>query len=104
MKVLVYSAKDFEVDNLKKANGERHKIKFVPEALDATTAVMAAGFTGLGLGATPVAIANMEAVTRHYGPSFKAFVVMPLIGAFFIDLLNAAVIKGFIGAISGWLG
>ena len=49
MKVLVYSAKDFEVENLKKANGERHKIKFVPEALDATTAVMAAGYDAISI-------------------------------------------------------
>jgi ESS family glutamate:Na+ symporter len=65
--------------------------------------VMAAGFTGLGLGATPVAIANMDAVTRRFGPSTKAFLVIPLIGAFFIDLLNAATIKFFIGIISRWL-
>jgi len=65
--------------------------------------VMAAGFTGLGLGATPVAIANMDALTRRYGPSPKAFLVIPLIGAFFIDLLNATVIKLFINIISRWL-
>ncbi len=63
---------------------------------DYDSAVMAAGFTGLGLGATPVAIANMTAVTRRYGPSPKAFLVIPLIGAFFIDLLNALVIKFFL--------
>lgn len=60
------------------------------------SAVMAAGFTGLGLGATPVAIANMTAVTSKYGPSAKAFLVIPLIGAFFVDLLNALVIKFFL--------
>ncbi len=64
------------------------------------SAVMAAGFAGLGLGATPVAIANMTAVTRKYGPSPRAFLVIPLIGAFFIDLLNAVVIKFFLV----WLG
>lgn len=60
-------------------------------------AVISAGFSGLGLGATPVAIANMNAVTSKYGPSFKAFLVVPLVGAFFIDLVNAMVIKFFIG-------
>ncbi len=60
-------------------------------------AVICAGFTGLGLGATPVAIANMNAITGKYGPSFKAFLVVPLVGAFFIDLLNAIIIKFFIG-------
>lgn len=64
---------------------------------DYDAVVLAAGFTGLSLGATPVAIANMEAVTRHYGMSTKGFVVIPLLGAFFIDLLNAGVIKLFIG-------
>lgn len=49
MKVLVYSAKDFEIENLKKANGEKHKIRFVPEALDSTTAVMAAGYDAISI-------------------------------------------------------
>ncbi len=60
------------------------------------SAVMASGFCGLGLGATPVAIANMTAVTIKYGPSQLAFLVIPLIGAFFIDLMNAFVIKFFL--------
>lgn len=60
-------------------------------------AVMAGGFCGLGMGATPVAIANMSAVTRRHGPSFKAFLVIPLVGAFFIDVLNAINIKFFLG-------
>ncbi|TGD73685.1 sodium/glutamate symporter [Mangrovimicrobium sediminis] len=66
---------------------------------DYDAAVLAAGFTGLGLGATPVAIANIEAVTEHYGPSPKSFLVIPLVGAFLIDLLNAGVIKLFIKLI-----
>lgn len=60
-------------------------------------AVISAGFTGLGLGATPVAIANMNAITRKHGPSFKAFLVVPLVGAFFVDILNAVIIKLFLG-------
>jgi ESS family glutamate:Na+ symporter len=64
---------------------------------DYDAAIIAGGFCGLGMGATPVAIANMSAVTRKHGPSFKAFLVIPLVGAFFIDLLNALVIKFFIG-------
>jgi ESS family glutamate:Na+ symporter len=63
---------------------------------DYDAAVMTAGFTGLGLGATPIALANMDAVTRRYGHSLKAFIVMPIIGAFFIDILNAGVINFFI--------
>ncbi len=63
---------------------------------DYDASVIAAGFAGLGLGATPVALANMNAVTSKYGHSLKAFLVIPLVGAFFIDLLNAVVIKMFI--------
>jgi ESS family glutamate:Na+ symporter len=61
--------------------------------------VIAAGFAGLGLGATPVAIANMHSVTGRYGPSPKAFLIVPLVGAFFIDLLNAGIINFFIQLI-----
>ncbi|MBW2727031.1 MAG: sodium/glutamate symporter [Deltaproteobacteria bacterium] len=64
---------------------------------DYDAAVIAAGFVGLGLGATPVGIANMEAVTKKYGPSAKAFLIVPLVGAFFIDVVNATVIKFFAG-------
>ena len=64
---------------------------------DYDASVIAAGFVGLGLGATPVGIANMRAVTTKYGASPKAFLVIPLVGAFFIDLVNALVIKLFIG-------
>ena len=59
-------------------------------------AVMAAGHCGFGMGATPTAIANMQAVTARYGPSPQAFIVVPMIGAFFIDLLNALVIQIFL--------
>ena len=64
---------------------------------DYDAAVICAGFTGLGLGATPVAIANMNAITRKHGPSFKAFLVVPLVGAFFVDIINAIIIKFFLG-------
>ena len=60
------------------------------------SAVMASGFAGLGLGATPVAIANMNALTGRFGLSPKAFLVIPLIGAFFVDVTNALVIKFFL--------
>jgi len=60
------------------------------------SAVMASGFAGLGLGATPVAIANMSALTNRYGPSPKAFLVIPLVGAFFVDIMNALIIKFFL--------
>lgn len=56
-------------------------------------AVLAAGHCGFGLGATPTAIANMQAVTQRYGPSPIAFLVVPMVGAFFIDIINVIVIK-----------
>lgn len=65
---------------------------------DYDASVISAGFVGLGLGATPVGIANMNAITIQYGDSPKAFLVIPLIGAFFIDIANSVVIKLFFGA------
>jgi ESS family glutamate:Na+ symporter len=56
-------------------------------------AVLAAGHCGFGLGATPTAIANMQAITNQFGPSHLAFLVVPMVGAFFIDIANAIVIK-----------
>ncbi|WP_420335336.1 sodium/glutamate symporter [Roseibium sp.] len=59
-------------------------------------AVLSAGFAGFALGATPTAIANMKAVTQRYGPSPLAFIVLPLISAFFVDLANAFIIQWFL--------
>lgn len=59
-------------------------------------AVLAAGHCGFGLGATPTAIANMQAVTQRFGPSPIAFLVVPMVGAFFIDITNAVVIKVYL--------
>ncbi len=56
-------------------------------------AVLAAGFGGFALGATPTAIANMTAVTKRYGPSPIAFIVLPLVSAFFVDIANAIIIQ-----------
>lgn len=63
---------------------------------DYDAAVIAAGFSGLGLGATPVGIANMHAVTEKYGASQKAFLIVPLVGAFFLDIVNATIIQAFL--------
>lgn len=57
--------------------------------------VLAAGHCGFGLGATPTAVANMQAVTDRYGPSYKAFLLVPIVGAFFVDLINATVLQIF---------
>lgn len=63
-------------------------------------AVMASGYAGLALGATPTAVENMTAVTKKYGASPQAFIVVPLIGAFFIDIANAVVIQSFLNWLS----
>jgi ESS family glutamate:Na+ symporter len=64
-------------------------------------AVMAAGATGLMLGATPTAIANMTAVTQRYGPAPLAFIVLPLVSAFFVDIANAFMIQAVLAMTSG---
>ena len=51
---------------------------------------------GFGLGATPTAIANMTAVTKRYGPSPMAFVILPLVSAFFVDIVNSFAIQFFL--------
>ena len=62
---------------------------------DYDSAVLAAGHCGFGMGATPTAIANMQAITDRYGASYKAFLIVPMVGAFFVDLVNAAVLQAF---------
>ncbi|WP_139452151.1 sodium/glutamate symporter [Campylobacter armoricus] len=63
---------------------------------DYDAAVLAAGHCGFGLGATPTAMVNMQTVTNHYGMSHMAFIIVPLVGAFFIDIVNALVINAFL--------
>uniref|UniRef100_B8HJP4 Sodium/glutamate symporter n=1 Tax=Cyanothece sp. (strain PCC 7425 / ATCC 29141) TaxID=395961 RepID=B8HJP4_CYAP4 len=62
-------------------------------------AVVSAGYLGLSLGATPTAIANMSAVTAQFGAAPQAFIIVPLVGAFFIDLANALIIQKFLNFI-----
>ena len=62
--------------------------------------VVCAGYLGLTLGATPTAIANMTAVTEHFGASPQAFIIVPLVGAFFIDLFNAFIIQQFLNFLT----
>ena len=59
-------------------------------------AVLSAGHCGFGMGATPTAIANMQAVTDRYLASPKAFLIVPMVGAFFVDIINATVLQIFI--------
>lgn len=64
-------------------------------------AVISAGFVGLSLGATPTAVANMDSLSHKFGPSPAAFLVIPLVGAFFIDLVNAFVISTLFSYFGG---
>ena len=59
-------------------------------------AVVSAGFGGISLGSTPTAMANMSAVATRFGASHLAFVIVPLVCAFFIDLVNAVLIPFFL--------
>ncbi|WP_100401391.1 sodium/glutamate symporter [Bacillus sp. FJAT-42315] len=59
---------------------------------DYDAAVMVGGFTGHGLGATPNAMANMSAITQKFGPSQKAYLIVPIVGAFLIDVFAVPII------------
>ncbi|MDM0021468.1 sodium/glutamate symporter [Variovorax saccharolyticus] len=63
-------------------------------------AVLVAGQCGFGLGATPTAIANLQAICSRYGAAPQAFILVPVVGAFVIDLCNAIVISGFVHIVA----
>ena len=63
-------------------------------------AVSTSGFFGLAMGATPTAVAIMTAITKAHGASARSFLVVPLVGAFFVDIANAFVLQGFIQWLS----
>jgi glutamate:Na+ symporter, ESS family len=63
---------------------------------DYESAVMASGFIGFVLGTTANAVANMRALVARFGPAPRAFLVVPLVGAFFIDFANAIIITFFV--------
>jgi ESS family glutamate:Na+ symporter len=67
---------------------------------DYEAAVICAGFCGFSMGATPTAMANMSAVTQKYGAAHRAFIVLPLVSGFFVDISNAVVIQRFLN----WFG
>lgn len=66
---------------------------------DYDAAVMAGGHCGFGLGATPNAVANMEAIVERFGHAPRAFLVVPMVGAFFIDFTNALIITAYINLV-----
>jgi ESS family glutamate:Na+ symporter len=59
---------------------------------DYESAVMSGGFCGFMLGTTANAMANMRSLVERYGPAPRAFLVVPMVGAFFIDFVNALMI------------
>jgi len=66
---------------------------------DFDAAVMAGGHCGFGLGATPNAVANMKALVESFGPAPRAFLVVPMVGAFLIDFVNAVNITFFLNIL-----
>jgi ESS family glutamate:Na+ symporter len=60
------------------------------------SAILAGGHCGFGMGATPTAVANMQALIGRYGPSPEALLLVPMVGAFFIDITNALVIQMYL--------
>jgi ESS family glutamate:Na+ symporter len=67
---------------------------------DYEAAVICSGFGGISLGSTPTAMANMTAVSQRYGIAHKAFIIVPLVCGFFVDIANALIIRTFLG----WFG
>jgi len=63
---------------------------------DYEASVISAGFGGITLGSTATAIVNMTAVAKQYGAAHRAFIIVPLVCGFFIDLVNALVINFFV--------
>ena len=64
---------------------------------DYEAAVISAGFGGITLGSTATAIANMTAVAQQHGAAHRAFVIVPLVCGFFIDIVNALIISALVG-------
>ena len=70
-------------------------VTFVLMGRDYEAAVTTSGHIGFGLGITPNAVANMEALTARYGAAPRSFLIVPIVGAFFIDFSNALIITLF---------
>ena len=66
---------------------------------DYDAAVIVSGTCGFGMGATPNAMANMQAVCDRYVPSIKAYILIPIIGGLFADFINSLVITFFINLV-----
>ena len=62
-------------------------------------AVLAAGTCGFGMGATPNAMANMQALTDRFVPSVKAYILVPIVGSMFADFINSITITFFVNML-----
>ncbi len=67
---------------------------------DYDAATIASGHCGFGLGATPTAVMNMGSVVNRYGPSPQAFMVVPIVGAFFIDIVNLIILQAYLAFLA----
>ncbi|CAN5280470.1 sodium/glutamate symporter [soil metagenome] len=74
-------------------------VTFVLMGRDYEAAVMTSGHIGFGLGITPNAVANMEALTARFGPAPRSFLIVPIVGAFFIDFTNVVIITFFLNLV-----
>jgi ESS family glutamate:Na+ symporter len=74
-------------------------IEFNIMGQDYDAAVLVAGTCGFGMGATPNAMANMQALCDRYVPSVKAYLLIPLVGSLFADFINSLVITFFINIL-----
>ena len=63
---------------------------------DYEAAVIAGAFCGIGMGTTATAVANMQAITRRYGPAPQSFIVVPVTGAFLVDIMNVVILTSMI--------
>ena len=67
---------------------------------DYDAAVLSAGVCGFGMGATPNAMTNMQAITEKFAPSVKAYLLVPIVGSMFADFINSLVITFFINILN----
>ena len=74
-------------------------VTFVLMGRDYEAAVTTSGHIGFGLGITPNAVANMEALTERFAPAPRSFLIVPVVGAFFIDFSNAPIITFFVNLV-----
>lgn len=74
-------------------------IEFNVMGRDYDAAVLVAGTCGFGMGATPNAMANMQAICNRYVPSVKAYLIIPLVGSLFADFINSLVITFFVNIL-----